>query len=406
MNSRSPHRLFRWGAVAWVLVVFVGAGVRVLADCSSYGLPFSDLGSETTFCAAIAEAYYSGLTNGTTATTYSPGDNVTREQMAAFITRTLDASLVRGSRRAALDQWWTSTPHYDQASLGLTTVGVNPILLKSDGADVWIANGSGTVSRVRSSDGRLLETWTGADNAYGVLVAMGRVFVTGSGVPSSLYMIDPSQTAGAVTTVASNLGAWARAVAFDGNNIWTANYGGTIPNQGSISIVTPGATTPWAVTTVTAGFDQLQGILFDGSNMWVTDLGAGALLKLNSSGGIIQTIPINEPADPAFDGHNIWVPSFAGNSLTVVRASDGVVLKTFSVDNGDGNGLNEPNQAAFDGQRIVVTNALGGLSVFKASDLSVIGNPSTSGMSEPWGICSDGSNFWVGDTNSDTIGRF
>jgi hypothetical protein len=50
------------------------------------------------FC-QIAAAYFSGLTNGTSATIYSPGLNVTRDQMAAFITRTQDSALKRGSTR-------------------------------------------------------------------------------------------------------------------------------------------------------------------------------------------------------------------------------------------------------------------------------------------------------------------
>src|SRR6185369_12153578 len=51
------------------------------------------------------------------------------------------------SRRAALDQFWTTQ---NEAAVGLTTVGATPILLKSDGADIWVANflGGGTVSRV------------------------------------------------------------------------------------------------------------------------------------------------------------------------------------------------------------------------------------------------------------------
>src|SRR6266498_4753295 len=106
------------------------------------------------------------------------------------------------SRRAILDQFWT--PQNDTV-LGSTTVGSEPLLVRSDGADLWVANiNSNSVSRVRASDGKLLETWTGATGAYGVLVAMGSVFVTGQASPGQLYRIDPSQAAGAVTTVASN----------------------------------------------------------------------------------------------------------------------------------------------------------------------------------------------------------
>jgi hypothetical protein len=77
---------------------------RWQADTGSCGgvtvtLPFTDVMGNGFFC-QIAAAYFSGLTNGATATTYSPGDVVTREQMAAFTTRTLDQSLKRGSQRA------------------------------------------------------------------------------------------------------------------------------------------------------------------------------------------------------------------------------------------------------------------------------------------------------------------
>ena len=80
------------------------ASSRLQADTGTCGgvtttLPFTDVMGNQFFC-QIAEAYFSGLTNGTTATTYSPGNNVTRDQMAAFITRTQDSALKRGSHRA------------------------------------------------------------------------------------------------------------------------------------------------------------------------------------------------------------------------------------------------------------------------------------------------------------------
>src|SRR2546429_9997575 len=83
---------------------------RLRADTGTCGgasvtLPFTDVMSSPFFC-QIAEAYFSGLTNGTSATTYSPGNPVPREQMAAFVTRTMDQSLRRGSRRAAVKQFW------------------------------------------------------------------------------------------------------------------------------------------------------------------------------------------------------------------------------------------------------------------------------------------------------------
>jgi len=299
------------------------------------------------------------------------------------------------SRRAILDQFWT--PQNDTV-LGSTTVGSEPLLVRSDGADLWVANiNSNSVSRVRASDGKLLETWTGATGAYGVLVAMGRVFVTGTPPgQGQLYRIDPSQAAGPVTTVASNLGASPSGIAFDGARIWTANQ------SGSVSIVTPGATLPWSVTTVT-GFAGLVGILYDGANIWVTDFGAGTLLRLDGSGAIQQTVAVGTfPASPIFDGTDIWVPNSGSSSVSVVRASSGTVVATLT-----GNGLNGPRAAAFDGQRVLITNPGGNsVSLWRAADLTPLGSVATGASTFPLGASSDGVNFWITFNSANKLARF
>src|SRR5262245_60404817 len=195
MNSRIRNRAMM---LIVAMLVITAASTQLKADqtgtCGGQTttIPFDDVLPGNIFFCSIAEAFFSGLTNGTSPTTYSPSDPVPRQQMAAFITRTMDQSLRRGSRRAALKQWWTPT---SADGIGLTTVGSFPQLVESDGADLWVANnlGGGTVSRVRASDGKLLETWTGATNAFGVLAAKGLIFVTGHTNPSvgNLYQIDP-----------------------------------------------------------------------------------------------------------------------------------------------------------------------------------------------------------------------
>ena len=168
---------------------------------TSITLPFTDVPSGSVFFCSIAEAFICGLTNGTDATHYSPSGNVPREQMAAFVTRTQDSALKRGSHRAALDQWAIPTA---VPVTGRTVVRTTPVFVKSDGEDLWVANnGSGsTVSRY-ASNGKLLGTWTGAVAANGVVIAQGRVFVTGNTSPGAIYVIDPTQPPGAVTTLTS-----------------------------------------------------------------------------------------------------------------------------------------------------------------------------------------------------------
>jgi hypothetical protein len=386
-----------------MMSVITATSIYLRADTGTCGgqsitLPFTDVPASNVFFCSIAEAFFSGLTNGTSATAYSPSTNVPREQMAAFVTRTMDQSLKRGSRGAALNQHWTMPA---ANSLALTTVGSSPKLCQSDGADIWVANNmSGTVSRVRASDGKLLDTWTGATAAFGVLCAMGKVFVTGLKSPGSLYQIDPSQPPGVVTTLSSSLSNSPLGIAYDGQQLWTANI------SGSVSIITMN---PISVTNLSTGFTSLLGIIYDGTNIWVTDNTSGSVDKLHeldSTGAIVQSVDVGSiPKYPAFDGTNIWVPNQGSNSISVVRAtggSAGTVLATLS-----GNGLNIPQQAAFDGERILVVNFNGdSVSLWKASDLTPLGTFPTGTSTTPIGACSDGLNFWIALSGTDELARF
>src|SRR5262249_15599882 len=205
-------------AVVAAPAAVLAGGTAILASCG----PFTDV-TDGVFCPFVLEIFYLGITTGINATTYDPASPVSRLQMATFLSRTVDRLLQRGGRRASLNQF--SAPQ-GESLLALTTVGSQPHLLPSHRTDVWVANfGSASVSGVRASAGKVLETWTGAPSAAGVLVAMGRVLVTGftlPGTPANLFLIDPSAPAGAVTLVASNLASGSVGIAFDGSRVWTA----------------------------------------------------------------------------------------------------------------------------------------------------------------------------------------
>ena len=359
-------------------------------------LPFTDVAGNFAFC-WIAEAYFSGLTGGTSATTYSPTNPVTRDQMAVFITRSMDQALKRGNRRAAAKKWWK--PQAGLTSLGLTNVDSQPRLVEFDGEDLWVANqGAGTVTRVHASDGRVLGTYTGATGAYGVLVAAGHILVTGNKAPGALYLIDPTQPPGPVQVAPFTLGDNPSGIAFDGERIWTANAGSGGPGSGSISIYSLSTDT---VSTVQLGFNQPLGMLYDGSNIWVTDQGAGTLLKLDAAGQILQTVTVGTgPMHPVFDGANIWVPNFFSPSVTVVRAASGSVLATLT-----GNLLSSPTAAAFDGERILIT-CHSQVSLFRATDFAALGSCSTGLNSHPQGVASDGLNFWITLSSTGKLARF
>src|ERR1700730_11398686 len=118
--------------------VLLGIGVCILALVSGGARsavqdpcgPFTDV--TPGFCPYVLELYYLGITVGTSATTFSPDDPLTRGQAAVFVAKGLDQSLARSSRRAALGQWWTTTPPYS-IGLGLSPVPFQPNGLAADG---------------------------------------------------------------------------------------------------------------------------------------------------------------------------------------------------------------------------------------------------------------------------------
>src|SRR5215470_6001260 len=135
----------------WIVAVASPASLLIGLTTALFGTcgPFTDVALDV-FCPFVLEVFYTGITTGTTPTTYDPTSPVTRLQMAAFLSRTVDGVLRRGRRRSALNQNWT--PQNDIV-LPTTSVGLQPLLLQSDGADVWVAtvNGGAGVVRVRAS---------------------------------------------------------------------------------------------------------------------------------------------------------------------------------------------------------------------------------------------------------------
>jgi hypothetical protein len=128
-------------AVTLLAALLGGAASAVLGVCG----PFTDV-SDAGFCSFVLEIFTLGITTGTSPTTYDPASSVTRLQMAAFLSRSVDTVLQRGSRRVLVKKFWTPQT---ALVLGLTSLGTGsgPVLAQCDGKDIWTANGeNGTVS--------------------------------------------------------------------------------------------------------------------------------------------------------------------------------------------------------------------------------------------------------------------
>src|SRR6185369_9427441 len=97
-------RMTKWSPVLSIAAALLaGAGSALFGVCG----PFTDTANDA-FCPFVLEVFYTGITTGTTPATYSPADNVTRLQMAAFLSRTVDGTLKRGASRGTLKRFWTT----------------------------------------------------------------------------------------------------------------------------------------------------------------------------------------------------------------------------------------------------------------------------------------------------------
>src|SRR5271167_3422968 len=138
-----------FGFASFITVVPVQA--QEMCGGETYPFPYTDVsGVGAAFCPGIMEAYVTGVSRGTTPTTFSPNETVTRLQMATFLQRSLDQGLARTSRRAAFEQWWTP-----QSANAMQTIfiGGTPSYCAVDGEDIWTST-QGTVVQVQANTGK------------------------------------------------------------------------------------------------------------------------------------------------------------------------------------------------------------------------------------------------------------
>jgi len=318
---------------------------------------------------------------------------VTRDQMAAFITRTLDQSLSRGSRRAAMNRRWIPS---NPAVLQRIPLREPSHRVQFDGTDIFVT-GEREIFKINASAGYLIDGLElGVGGFRGILPLNGTVYFAFRPGGLSYRKSGANSIEGGTQHVTNPLANFLDGIAFDGQRIFIGSQ------SGQISIVTPTAGSTWPSFNV-GGFSQPRNVIFDGTNIWVTEFGNTNLLRINSDGGVLQTVSVgSNPLTPAFDGTNLWIPNYGSATVSVVRAATGAVVATLV-----GNGLSTPSSAAFDGEHILVTNeTVGTVSLFRATDLVALGSVSLGPGAVPVSACSDGIHFWIVDYGNQTLIRF
>ncbi len=99
----------------------------------------------------------------------------------------------------------------------VTTGGL--LALAFDGANIWVPNDGGTVTKLRASDGKDLGTFTVGCDGSGVAFDGVDLWLT-----SGPYIIEVRPADGAVLHT-KRLNQTLQSVAFDGANIWVAGWG-------------------------------------------------------------------------------------------------------------------------------------------------------------------------------------
>jgi len=154
---------------------------------------------------------------------------------------------------------------------------------------------------------------------------------------ATLHWYDANQSSRPISVGKGPLG-----VAFDGANIWTANF--------SDNTVTKVRTTDGAVLGTYPVGKLPNGVAFDGASVWVTNQQDGTVSRLQASDGTtLGTYPVGlTPHGIAFDGRLIWIAT-GGNTVSVLNAHNPTAVMTHTVGS-------YPDGVAFDGANIWVTN--------------------------------------------------
>lgn len=183
------------GALSVLACITAAAQAQQPCGTGTYPFPYTDVSAVTDpFCPGIMQAYVTGISKGTSPTTFSPNNDVPRLQMATFLQRTVDQVLARGSRRAALNRWWTMQ---NSSMMQTIFVGggeyVSPQFCAVDGNSIWTTNDLGNqIDQVQADTGAVLGQWT-SYHTEGVLAAGGTIFVIEYAAPGVLDFIAPMQ---------------------------------------------------------------------------------------------------------------------------------------------------------------------------------------------------------------------
>lgn len=302
-----------------VLALTLGGGAAsvLLGACG----PFGDVSSLV--CNAVLKIYFLGVTVGTSPTTFSEGDPVTRGQMALFLARTYD-QVQRTENPVRLAQGLVNQPsnyeYFDDLKDPLLTGRPNGFA--TDGLYDYVASQDTTkIGIYVSANGvRIGSFTTGTTNNR--MVCNGIYLYITSRYGTTLKRIQ--LRSGMVTDPwGASLPSGTGDICFALDNVAvTTNSGISIENTFSNG-----------VTNVDLG-GGAYGVVFDGAYLWASGgPGGDKLFKIDVGGTIQPGYPVTLDGPVNYymgnDGQNLWIPIKIGGTTPAIeivgmRAQSGV----------------------------------------------------------------------------------
>ena len=316
--------------------------------------------------------------------------NILKEQIVFNWATSSDAAIYRlyhGVKSGAYGESFDSAPKVTQISFDLTEFKIGDHYLALSAIDDS-GNESAkslelnfTKTGCPSTNGMFMATYTGAGQHPVAIAFDGVNMWTANFGDKSVTKISPQ---GATTTYIGT-GSNPSSIAFDGVNMWTANM-----MDDSVTKITPKG-----VMTIYKGTGSGSiAIAFDGVNMWTANYNDNSVTKITPKG--VMTIYKGTGSNPkaiAFDGANMWTANSGDNSVTKITSKGAIV--TYK---GAGN---IPVAIAFDGANMWTANS-GDNSVTKITSKGVMTAYNNIG-SMPRGIAFDGANMWTANSGDNSM---
>jgi hypothetical protein len=284
-----------------------GATSALLGSCG----PFSDVSGLV--CGAVLKMYFLGVTAGTSPTTFSENDTVTRGQMALFLARTHD-QIKRTENPVRLAQGLINQPsnyeYFEDFKDPLLTG--HPNGFATDGLYDYVASQDTTkIGIYASANGLKIGSFTtGTTNNR--MVCDGVYLYITSNYGTTLKRIQ-LRTATVADPWGVALPAGTGDICFALDNVAVAtNSGISIENTFSNS-----------VTNVDLGGGTF-GVVFDGAYLWATGgPTADLLFKIDISGNIQPGYPVTLDGPVNYymgnDGQNLWIPIKIGGTSPAIE---------------------------------------------------------------------------------------